>query len=77
MLNLTEKGVDVFIKRAKSQKIDPYWDSYDLIIWQKNDAGYFNQKGAFRKNNWGISQKIIINKDGIWKLPKKYVKYFK
>lgn len=77
MLNLTEKGVEVFIKKAQSNSVDPYWESYNLIIWKKDNAGYFNKYGSFRKNSWGISQKIMLDNSGIWKLPRKYVKYFK
>lgn len=77
MLNLTELGVDILIKRSASEKIDPYWDSYNLIIWKKNINAYYNKRGSFRKNSWGIIEKFEITKDGIWKLPKQYVKYFK
>lgn len=74
MLNLTELGVEVFIKKAKN--IVPYWDNYDLIIWKKDINGFTNVNGMF-KNTWGIAEKISVNNNGIWKLPKKYVKHFK
>lgn len=77
MLNLTERGVDIFIKKAKSKKTDPFWSSYELVIWKENNSGFFNKKGMYRNNSWGIAEKININQDGIWKLPKQYVKYFK
>ena len=34
MLNLTELGVEVFIKKAKN--LIPYWDNYNLVIWKKD-----------------------------------------
>ena len=77
MLNLTEKGVDVLIKRSASDKLDPHWDSYNLIIWKHNKDGLYNKNGLYRKNSWGISEKFEITDNGTWKLPKKYVKYFK
>jgi len=77
VLNLTELGVDILIKKTASDKIDPYWDSYNLIIWKKNANAYYNKNGSFRKNNWGIIEKFEITQDGTWKLPKQYVKYFK
>ena len=75
MLNLTEKGVEVFIKKAKS--IEPFWDNYDLVIWKKDHNAFTNIKGMFRNNNWGMADRITVNNKGIWKLPKKYVKHFK
>lgn len=74
MLKLNELGVELFIKRAKD--ISPYWDNYNLIIWKKDPSGFTNIKGLFR-NTWGIAEKISVNNDGVWELPKKYVKYFK
>jgi hypothetical protein len=77
MLYLNPLGVEVFIKKALSDNMDPYWDNYDLVIWKKNNNGYTNKKGIFRKNAWGIADRVSINNQGIWKLPKQYVKYFK
>jgi hypothetical protein len=75
MLNLTEKGVEVFIRKAKN--IEPYWDNYDLVIWKKDHNGFTSIKGMFRNNSWGMTERVAVSDQGIWKLPKKYVKYFK
>jgi hypothetical protein len=77
MLYLNQLGIDVFIKRVASTNMDPHWNNYDLIIWKKDSNGYTNKKGMFRKNTWGISDKVSIDNKGIWKLPRHYVKYFK
>ena len=75
MLNLTELGVEVFIKKAKS--ITPFWDNYDLVIWKKDINGFTNVKGMFKENTWGTAERISVDSNGIWKLPKKHVKHFK
>jgi hypothetical protein len=75
MLNLTELGVEVFIKRARN--IVPYWDNYDLVIWKKDINGFTNIKGIFKQDTWGTAERISVNNKGIWKLPTKYVKHFK
>lgn len=77
MLYLNPLGVEIFIKRSGSKNMDPHWYNYDLIIWKKNNSGYTNKRGMFRKNSWGIADKVSVNNQGIWKLPKQYVKYFK
>lgn len=77
MLNLTLKGVEVFIERSKTEKQESYWDNYDLLIWKQNPGGFTSIKGMFRKNSWGITERISVNEQGVWKLPKNYVKYFK
>jgi hypothetical protein len=77
MIYLYESGVDVLKKRASSNNLEIRWDNYDVILWQKNSSGFFNVNGEYRKNNWGISSKFAVNKDGVWILPAKYVKYFK
>ena len=76
MLNLTHRGVEVFINRSKTKTQEAFWNNYDLIIWKKNSSGYTDKNGMFR-NEWGLAEKISVNEQGIWKLPKKYVKYFK
>jgi hypothetical protein len=75
VLKLNELGVDLFIKRAKN--IHPYWDNYDLIIWKKDSSGIFHKRGKYTKNSWGIAERISVGENGVWELPKKYVKYFK
>lgn len=77
MLNLTELGVEVFIKRNDSKNTEAFWDNYSLIIWKKDQSGFTNNKGSFRKNSWGIAEKFAVTNDGLWKLPSKYVKNFK
>lgn len=75
MLNLTELGVEVFIKKAKN--VTPFWDNYDLVIWKKDVNGFTNVKGMFKENTWGTAERISVDSNGIWKLPKKHVKHLK
>jgi hypothetical protein len=77
MLNLTHRGVEVFMVRYKNNGQDSFWNNYDLVIWQKDSKGFTSTKGMFRKDAWGISENVSVSSEGIWKLPKKYVKYFK
>ena len=77
MLHLNTQGVEVFIKRSKSNTVDPFWDNYDLVVWKKDSSGFTNLKGMFRKNAWGVAEKFSVSSKGTWVLPKKYVKYFK
>jgi hypothetical protein len=77
MLHLTLKGVEVFIQRSKTKSQESYWDNYDLLIWKETAGGFTNIKGMFRKDQWGVAERIAANEQGIWKLPIKYVKHFK
>lgn len=77
MISLTQKGVDVFISRYKTASQNSYWENYDLVIWKKNINGYTSIKGSFQDNSWGISDRVSVNNQGIWKISSKYVKYFK
>lgn len=76
MLNLTELGVEVFIKRSNSKNVQSFWNNYSLVIWKKNNSGFTNKNGLF-KNGWGVSEKFDISNEGVWELPVKYVKIFK
>lgn len=77
MLNLTLKGVEVFINRLRTNKEEAFWNNYDLVIWKKDNSGYSDVKGIYRNDAWGKAEKISVNSEGIWKLPNKYVKHFK
>ena len=77
MLHLTEKGVEVFIKRSQTKIQESFWNNYDLVIWKKDNGGYTDIKGMYRKDAWGKAEKISVSREGIWELPKRYVKYFK
>lgn len=75
MLNLTQKGVEIFIRRANN--IEPFWHNYDLVIWKKDPSGFTNVSGMFRNEAWGVAERIPVDNQGIWKLNKKYVRYFR
>lgn len=77
MLYLNTLGVDVFIKRYNGNLQDSFWNNYDLVLWEKDNSGYFSMDGMYHKNSWGKYKKFIVNENGSWRLPKKYVKYFK
>ena len=77
MINLNLLGAEVLSTRNLPDHIEFFWDNYDLIIWENNPNGYFNTKGMFRKNKWGITKRFSPNNNGIWKIPYKYVKYLK
>ena len=77
VLNLTLKGVEVFIDKSKTTNQESFWKNYDLVIWKKDSGGYTNLKGLFRKDTWGTTETISVDDKGIWKLPLKYVKHFK
>lgn len=77
MLHLNLLGVDILIKKSKSSSTDSFWENYDLVIWHKNNGGFSDTQGMYRNNTWGIAERISVNNNGIWILPKKYVKYLK
>lgn len=65
------------MRRYNTSSQESYWDNYDLVIWKKDNNGFTNVKGLFRKDNWGVSEKISVDQNGMWRLPKKYVRHFK
>lgn len=77
MLHLNHTGVEVLINRFKSPTKNAFWENYDLILWNKNSSGYTNIKGLFKNDAWGIAERVSVNSNGTWILPKTYVKYFK
>lgn len=77
VLNLTLKGVEVFMKRSKTKSQESFWENYDLLIWKQSAGGFTDTKGMFRKDQWGVAERISVNENGIWKLPIKYVRHFK
>jgi hypothetical protein len=76
LLNLTELGVEVLIKKNKYKNVNAFWDNYSLVVWQKDNSGFTSSKGMFN-GSWGVAEKFSVNNDGVWKVPLKYVKFFK
>jgi hypothetical protein len=77
VLHLNEKGADLLKMRASTSSLDIFWDNYDLVLWKKNNNGFTDKKGMFRKGTWGIATRLRMTQYGTWVLNKKYVKYFK
>jgi len=77
MLNLNLKGAELFVRKAQSSHVHTFWENYDLMIWNKNNSGFYSKIGMFKNNAWGLTERFTVNEDGVWKLPIKYVKVFK
>lgn len=77
MLHLNEEGVEVLKLRYENNYRELYWDNYDVVLWNKNPNGFNSIKGLFRKDSWGLAQKISINNNGMWEFPRSYVKHFR
>jgi hypothetical protein len=77
MLYLYENGVELLRKKANNNKLDMYWNNYNLVVWSKDQGGFFSINGAYRNSSWGIKKEFLVNEKGTWALPGKYVKYFK
>ena len=65
------------MKKSKTKSQESFWENYDLLIWKQSAGGFTDTKGMFRKNQWGVTERISVNENGIWKLPTKYVRHFK
>ena len=61
MLNLTLKGVEVFMKRSRTKSQESFWENYDLLIWKQSAGGFTDVKGMFRKNQWGVTELSLIH----------------
>ena len=53
MLNLNLQGVEIFIKKAQTEKINTFWENYDLLIWNKNINGYTAKTACFERIHGG------------------------
>jgi hypothetical protein len=65
------------MERSKTKSQESFWENYDLLIWKQSAGGFTDTKGMFRKDKWGVAERISVNENGIWKLPTKYVRHFK
>ncbi len=65
------------MKKSKTKSQESFWENYDLLIWKQSAGGFTDTKGMFRKNQWGVTERISVNENGIWKLPTKYVRHFR
>jgi len=65
------------MERSKTKSQESFWENYDLLIWKQSAGGFTDTKGMFRKDKWGVAERISVNENGIWKLPAKYVRHFK
>ena len=46
-----------------------WWENYDLIIWSPNPSGYTRQNGRFHNGQWGTAKRVVVNRNGLWKIP--------
>jgi len=65
------------MERSRTKSQESFWENYDLLIWKQSAGGFTDVKGMFRKDKWGVAERISVNENGIWKLPVKYVRHFK
>lgn len=46
-----------------------WWENYDMVIWTYNPAGWSKNNGKFHNGKWGTAKRIVVNNDGLWKVP--------
>lgn len=46
-----------------------WWENYDLIVWQPTPTGWSKQNGRYHNGQWGTAKRIIVNRNGLWKVP--------
>lgn len=49
-------------------KINIYWDGYDICIFEKDHNAYYNNKGIFKNGLYGFERKFSINEEGLYHL---------
>lgn len=46
-----------------------WWENYDLIVWTPTHTGWSKKNGRFHDGQWGTAKRIVVNNDGLWKVP--------
>ena len=46
-----------------------WWENYDIVMWNKNPSGFFKKNGKILNSQWGTVRRIVVNRDGLWKVP--------
>jgi hypothetical protein len=44
------------------------WDGWDLLVYQRNNAGWLKQNGAFKDGKWHVVTRIVPEREG-WEVP--------
>lgn len=63
MLNLEQ--AEKFVKATPNA----WWENYDLIVWTSTHTGWSKKNGRFHNDQWGTAKRIVVNNDGLWKVP--------
>lgn len=56
------------MERVVSNLSHVEWDGWDLVVYQRNNAGWLKPNGAFRNGKWHVATRIVPDGDG-WKVP--------
>ena len=63
MLNLEQ--AEKFVKATPNA----WWENYDMIVWTPTHTGWSKKNGRFHNDQWGTAKRIVVNHDGLWKVP--------
>lgn len=53
--------------QSKSRVV--YWDSWDIVIWNKAPGGYMVKNGQFLNGQWGTTRRVKVTDKGTWRVP--------
>ncbi len=61
------------VHQLEQSRRNMFWDGWTLVIVDKRGDGWFRKDGLFYNNAWSISKRVVVDSDGQWRVPAKYV----
>lgn len=66
-------SVETFVDEQTQKGNDVSWDGWTLVFFKQNPNGFNDRNGAFKDGKWGVKARVDVDRDGLWKIPVKYV----
>jgi hypothetical protein len=76
MPNLDYTSAHKFVKEQRRIGNNVRWDGWDMVFWKPTRHGFTNVNGSFdkKKERWGVESRIVVDTNGMWRVPNKNVK---
>ena len=74
MLKLDIKSAHRLVNKERSKGNDVRWDGWDIVFFRPSDQGRTSPFGAYRNNQWGFDNRVVVNSAGIWEVDDRNVR---
>lgn len=74
-VEVTYTDSDTFVEGQQKNGNRVSWDGWDMVFFLPARRAIYSNEGVRSGTEWGFTHRVSVDDLGIWRVPKRYVKF--